>query len=90
MSMADFNEYVRKKEEEGGSNEETDDNDSYFEEGDEEEVGSFRELTDKDFPLFITYKQFTRMLLVTYGIDIQKQQKTIAEVDDVEDEEEEF
>ncbi|GBC01906.1 hypothetical protein RclHR1_04380007 [Rhizophagus clarus] len=89
MSMAEFNKYLRKREEEGEGNEETDDNNSYFEEGDEEEeVRSFRELTDEDFPLFITYKQFSKMLQITYGIDIQKQQKTI--VHEIDDDEEEF
>jgi hypothetical protein len=91
MTLADFNEYVRKKEEEGEGNEETDDNNSYFEEGDDEEnVSSFHELKDDDFPLFITYKTFSKMLQITYGIDIQKQQKTIAGVDGADEDEEEF
>lgn len=33
---------------------------------------SFLLLKDDHFPLFITYKQFTEMLMETYGIDIQK------------------
>lgn len=47
---------------------------------------SFNDLEDKDFPLFITYNKFSRMLQGTYGIDVQKltvQKKHNAEDDDI-------
>src|SRR5438034_6601112 len=74
------------------------DNRMLEEEDEELEMGdipdSFCKLTDKDFPLFITYKKFSRMLRKTYGIDSQKpiiQQKLDAETGDVNsDDEEDF
>ncbi|RIA97743.1 P-loop containing nucleoside triphosphate hydrolase protein [Glomus cerebriforme] len=79
MSKAQFREYRRKKEEENA-------NDQYMHEEENEKrelkgiPDSFNhlQLTDKYFPLFITFEKFSKMLQETYGIsnrDIIKQKK---------------
>src|SRR3954451_20116718 len=67
MTMRQYYEYKRKKDDD-------DDDTKMFEEGDEEIIpipNSFRQLEDYHFPLFITYKKFSKMLLKTYGINSQ-------------------
>ncbi|RIA95504.1 hypothetical protein C1645_480447 [Glomus cerebriforme] len=96
LSEAEFDEYIKNKEKEDEGFDESDDN-SLLEDDDEEkkqsEVPSFRDLTDDNFPLFITYDTFSAMLIKTYGIDVQKcttiKQKPNVEADDAYDEEEE-
>ena len=66
-SMKQYYEYKKKKEEE-------EDDTRMFEEGDEETIpipNSFRQLADHHFPLFVTYKKFSKMLMKTYGINSQ-------------------
>jgi len=67
MTKKEFNEYISKKEEEEGNT------DPIMIEEDEEEESdnipdSFYELTDSNFPLFITYDEFSKMLQGTYRI----------------------
>ncbi|CAG8508973.1 11648_t:CDS:10 [Diversispora eburnea] len=73
-TAAEYNEYVRTREETDDIEEK---DDMILEEDDEEEElseipDSFRLLKDNHFPLFITYKKFSRMLQGTYGIDVSK------------------
>ncbi|RIA97774.1 P-loop containing nucleoside triphosphate hydrolase protein, partial [Glomus cerebriforme] len=76
MSLEQVHEYVRKKDEEKSSEIDMDDNTMLEEDDEEEELGdipnSFHHLTDKHFPLFITYKKLSQMLQGTYGIDTKK------------------
>ncbi|CAG8444525.1 10393_t:CDS:10 [Scutellospora calospora] len=64
---------------------------SYMKQDQDDIPTSFRQLTDDCFPLFITYDQFSQMLLETYKIDIRKlikQQKFNTDNDEYDDEDE--
>ncbi|RIA86623.1 hypothetical protein C1645_325835 [Glomus cerebriforme] len=96
MSMEQVHEYVRKKDEEKSSK--IDSDNIMLEDDDEEEElsdipNSFHHLTDKHFPLFITYNKLSKMLQGTYGIDIKKlttQQKLNTNYNAHENKKEEF
>ncbi|CAG8468533.1 12444_t:CDS:10 [Ambispora leptoticha] len=74
ISIDQFRNYLRKKEEESRD---ADTNNNILCEEDEDEdlnsiPNSFSRLTEDHFPLFITYKKFSKMLEGTYEIDVRK------------------
>ncbi|RHZ88684.1 hypothetical protein Glove_21g290 [Diversispora epigaea] len=94
-TAAEYNEYVRKREE----SDDIEEKDEILEEDEEEKElskipDSFRQLDDNHFPLFITYKKFSKMLEETYGIDVLKFTKQkkhdVEDVDLYNNEDEEF
>ncbi|CAG8552607.1 4844_t:CDS:10 [Diversispora eburnea] len=91
MTKAQFNEYINKMEKENDTK--TDDNTMPYERNEEEAMkdipNSFLLLKDEHFPLFITYNKFSKMLMGTYDIDIQKLREP-SKVNEEYDNEEEF